>query len=314
MSRPSGTDRPRLALAWPTYNRPAALADHFDHLLAEAQDLGVPTFVSDDSPDEATAAVVAAAVVRYPGVHYRRNVPPLRHDANLIATLTWPDADYVWLMGDRFRPKPGVLARLLRFLDDQDMVFVNAHSDDHRMVPAATNGDARALLCDVLWHQTLTGATIYHRRMLEGASGARIWPNFPQLSLILDRAARDPLTIGWFGERSLHSVPEATSYWRNKMIEVFAHDWAAVVTAFPQIVPPGERSRVIGTHSRRMNLFSVEALMELKASGEFNWASLRQPWFRQAMHLRHWKLLTLLALPVPVSRRLIMIKAHLLRG
>jgi hypothetical protein len=271
------------------------MAENLAAILPEAQALGVAIYISDDSPDTATQAVVDAATAGHPEIHYRRNVPALRHDANLIATLAWPDADYIWLIGDKMHPAPGILQELLRFLDDQDLIFVNAHSDDYRMIPAVVGAAARALTRDALWHQTLTGATIYSRVVCDHAPRIRIWSNFPQISTILDRTSSDPVTVGWFGKRSLIvAASSGESYWRSRMVEVFAHDWAAVVTAFPKTVPPAERTGVIRAHSRRMNLFTSQALLALKSSGQFTPAVLRQRWFRQAMHLPFWKLLVLL--------------------
>lgn len=291
----------RLALAIPTYRRTDILETNLERILDRARELGVAIYVSDDSPDDTTERMVRRLSERFSDLHYRRNTPALGHDANLIATLTWPDADYVWLLGDALWVRPEPLARLLDFLDDQDLVCVNSHSPNYRQIKCLGDDAGRAFLRDVLWHQTLTGATIYHRRVRDWIAnqGDRlvVKRNFPQLSVILGYASDQPASIGWFGERSLGSTAR-TSYWQDKAIDVFVDDWVALICAFPKVIPADLRAKVIHSHSGNMYLFDAPLLLKLKQSGQFNLAALRKPHFMDAMHLSRWKILALLMLPV----------------
>ena len=162
------TDRPRLALAIPTLGRAETLEHNLRAILDEARALGVPIYISDDAPDDEETRVRVEAMARdYPAIHYSRNNPTLGHDANLIKTLTWPDADWVWLLADSLMIKPGEFTRIARSLDDDDFVFLNAIVPDAK---AQTYRDAPSdqVLRELLWNQSLTGATIYHRRVIGG--------------------------------------------------------------------------------------------------------------------------------------------------
>ena len=121
----------KLAIAIPTYNRVDALAANLPLLLAEAERLRVGVYLSDDSANDATELLAASLLVRYQNFRYRRNTPGLGHDANIRSTLSWPDAEHVWILGDVFRPKEGELFTVLEFLNDLDLVFVNWASDDN---------------------------------------------------------------------------------------------------------------------------------------------------------------------------------------
>lgn len=293
---------PSLALVIPTFRRTAILRENLDAMAAELAALGVAVYISDDSPDGETEAAVHALAEKIPGIHYRRNDPALGHDANLVASLIWPETDYVWLLGDALRIKPGCLGEIVGFLADQDLLLVNSHSDDRRMIPAVQGDAAHALLRDALWHQTQTGSTIYHRRVCdwvrEQDGNLTVVRNFPQLSMILGFASACPVRIGWFGEPCLQSAAKK-SYWRARAISVFVDDWATLVGSFPAVIPAHDRARIIGTHSARMDLFNTETLLEARSSG-FNWAALRRPDFRAAMHLPYGKLVLLLLTPRPM--------------
>lgn len=297
----------RLAIAIPAYGRAAAIASSVAGMAdeARAERLDIVFYVSDDTPDASVEDALQPLIDAGVALHYRRNAPSLRHDRNLIATLLWPDADYVWLLGSNYRVRPGYLRRAFDFLDKQDLLFLEEHAHDHRIIPALHGQKARALLCDRLWHQAMTGVTIYARAVQSWARARGndlvIAPDFPQISVMMGFASDRDATIGWLGEPCLAAAVGSTpSYWQARAIDVFVDHWAAAVTAFPAIVPPEQRADVIRSHSARTNLFTTTKLMELRQSGQFRWSSIRKSHFRTAMHLPHWKLLAILALPMTI--------------
>lgn len=302
--------RPRLAIAIPAFGRADAIAASIAAMADEARTAGlsVAFHVSDDTPDTSVEDALRLLAAAGHPVHYRRNTPALGHDRNLVATLLWPDADYVWLLGSSHRIAPGRLAPVAGFLADQDLVFVNANAPEQPDVAAVGGAAAHALLRDLLWHHTLTGATLYGARARDWARGQggalRVFPNFPQVSVILGfAAARDDATLGWLGGRNLaYSGSTTASYWRARPLEVFGTDWAAAIAGFPAVIPMREVARVVRAHSERLDLFNTDYLTTLRAEGRFRWSSLRQPGVRQAMHLPLWKLVAVLALPVPLLR------------
>lgn len=277
-------DRPRLALAIPTYSRATILADILATMKEDLQRLRIPVYVSDDSPDDETRLALSS----FPGLHYRRNIPALGHDGNLAATLVWPEADYIWLLGDSRCIKNGKLDKVLAFLEDQDLLFVNSHSDNYQLIPNRRGKSAHKLIRQMLWHQTMTGTTIFHQRVCAWVSSQgtnlKIKSDFPQLSIMLGFATENDPSIGWFGEPSIDSVAKP-SYWHDRIVPVFVDNWTALVEAFPAIIPVRHRASIVRSHSKRVNLFNFLVLLELRLSGTFNWKRLRQPRFRDAMHL-----------------------------
>lgn len=298
----------RLAIAIPAYSRAAATAASVAAMAQEARAAGlsIAFYVSDDTPDASVEEALRPLIDAGLPVAYRRNAPSLGHDRNLLGALQWPDADYVWLLGNRLRARAGLLAPILRFLEEQDLVFLNVHAGPRGDTPAVHGEDARALLRDRLWHQTLTGATIYgrgvRRWVAEQGSGLSIVRNFPQICVMLGFAAAHDPVIGWFDRESLEGADGEGSYWYATAVDVFARDWSDAVAAFPGVVAPAQRTAVIRAHSAHTNLFNTYHLVTLRQSGQFRWSSLRHPGTRAAMHLPAWKLLAIVALPVPLLR------------
>ena len=298
-------NRARLALAWPTYNRPEVLRQHLLAIRREAIELGVSIYISDDSDNLWTKEVAVAASDKELTVHYRHNRPALRHDRNLLFTANWPEADFVWLLGDKLRPAPGALAEVLSVLTDQDFVLVNWNSSDRRRLKELRDGDAREFLTTILWHQALTGATIYNRRVLNELGDIHVWPNFPQISLILERAGRSPFKIGWLGSSSLVAgTGLSASYWLQEPFGTFVRDWSNVVRAFPNVIPRNKLIKVLKEHSRQTGLFDADKMMMLRDAGRFGWKTIFMRDFFKVMHLRPWQIILLLILPPALVQRI----------
>lgn len=301
--------RARLAIAIPAYGRASAISNSIAEMAVQARlkESDIAFYVSDDTSDSSVRDALQPLIDAGLPVIYRSNSPSLGHDRNLIATLLWPNADYVWLLGSAHMVKPEQLARAYRFLEEQDLVFVNSVFPDHELVPLLQGKAALECLRDRLWHQTLTGVTVYGQRVRDWVAlnrdALKIMPDFPQLSIMLGYASHQELTIGLFGEQSLKSSGSDTpSYWRTRAVDVFVDNWSALVSAFPAVVPPEHRARVVREHSARTQLFNTTNLIHLREIGQFSWRSMTKRHFREAMHLPIWKLLVLLGLPVPTLK------------
>lgn len=310
--------RPSLALVIPTYCRVDILRDGISAMADMLREHDVALYISDDSPDDATATMVEQFRAHLPKIQYRRNDPPLRHDRNILSSLQWPTEDYVWILGDAGHVVADGFARVLAALDDQDFLFVNSHAAHGPDRPVMTGEDARCFVRDHLWHQTLTGATIYARRVLDwmttnGFQTVPPTPNFPHLSLLLDYLAAQPAEtrIGWIGTSMTRFVPK-NSYWRRNALSTFVDDWSAVVRRQPTVIRPDERHAVIREHSLRGQLFNLDLLLELRRAGTLNRDYLRrQPDAWQAIHQPAWLLRLVTYLPPALFERAIALRRRL---
>jgi hypothetical protein len=210
-------------------------------------------------------------------------------------------------LGDSFRTVPGTLSQILDELDDQDFYFINWNSTDRRTIERLADEDAVRLLVERVWHQTLTGATIYHNRVRTWVNQGdlRVHPNFPHLGVILGYASDHRTTLGWHGAPSLRSVPKARSYWSERALDVFVDDWSSTLEAYPRVISPEQLPDVIRSHSENTDLFNLPCLLTLRASGHLSLAALRKPHFWHAMHLPPVLVLALVLVPSGVLRPLL---------
>lgn len=296
-----------LSIVIPSYLRSESSVLNDEQFLDEAAALGVQVFISDDSPDDSIQQLYESRRARYANVHYRRNVPALKHDRNVISSLLWPESRFTWILGDSFRTVPGVLSRVLDELDDQDFYFINWNSSDHRMIGCLDDADAAEFIVERVWHQTLTGGTIYHDRVRRWvADGPREFhANFPHVDVILGYASTHDISVGWRGEPTLYSVPKGASYWTRRALDVFVGDWSSVLTAYPRAIPPERLPEVIRSHSQNTRLFNLPFLATLRATGHLDRAALRAPHFWHAMHAPRVLVLALVLVPPGVLRSLL---------
>ena len=279
--------RPSLSISFPTYGRGDEFSKNLGELIKEISSFDVAIFVSDDTPGDEIENVVRSYEKMCGKLHYRRNVPKLGHDKNILSALTWPDTDFVWLLGDSFRLDMDHIRPVLDVLNDQDFVFLNWQSDDLNHGLHLELDAAKKFLQQRIWHQALTGATIYNRRVIDWAvkNKIQIHRNFPQLSVILGYAESKHFSLTWMGKSQLVSEPKPAPYWHQHAIDVFAFDWSAVIKSHPTIIPSSIRRTVIRSHSQHTDLFSLQFLRRQRLLGNLRARVLLRSDFWRSMHL-----------------------------
>lgn len=262
---------PLLSIAIPTYMRSEVLNQNLRAMLPELIEHQVAVYISDDSPDDATAKSIALLREDFPLLVYRKNEPRNGHDANFFATVTMPDTDYVWYLGDSVYFTPGTLARILEVLETfrPNFCFVNSTANDldSRLVEGKA---VHQFLLERTWYLTLTGATIYGReaRNLTVPNERKSnWKNFPQLGLILYACSINAQRMYWIGEQGLGFNRNKSSYWLNSAFEVFVKDWCALISSFPELFNNTEQVHVIRSHAINTKLFSLVGLLRLRIKG-----------------------------------------------
>jgi hypothetical protein len=297
---------PSIALVIPTYCRPDLLRLGLEQMASALVANQIALYISDDSPDTATQEMVSDFVSRIPNIQYRRNDPALQHDRNIVLSLLWPSEDYVWILGDAGIVESKSFEQIIPILRQrQDFVFVNSHAAETGDLEMMRGESARRFVRDYFWHQTLTGATIYSRRVLnwlrEYSPDARgLTPNFPHLAILVDFMASHDTSIGWIGTPSTRFSPK-TSYWRQHALRVFINDWAAVVRRQPSVIQSHEIPQVLQSHSLKNALFDVDLLVELRRGGSLHLTYLHDtPDAFHAVHLPNWMLHIIARLPMRI--------------
>ncbi|WP_243324073.1 glycosyltransferase family 2 protein [Geothrix sp. SG200] len=292
-----------LALAIPTYNRPSVLMENLRHMLPELKAHQVPVYISDDSDNEDTRHLIELLKLEYDLIHYRRNTPSLGHDQNCISTLAWPEADYIWYMGDSIFFKAGSLGNILKALETQpEFVFLNSYVKDD-IYHTGIIRNWKQFLMDTTWYLTLTGATIYSSRSLGTIKNkefdAQKYPNFVQLAVVFEYFSRCSGNIYWFNETTIDVNKNKKSYWLKNAIKVFVVDWSNFIESI-LIFNETEKSKIIRSHSAKTHLFGIVNLLLIRKYEGISfrlWVNYRKK-IKKAFHLPSWIGLVVSLVPV----------------
>lgn len=299
-----------LAIAIPTYKRPAILDENIRAMLPEIRRLGIPVYVSDDSQDHETEAVVAALRQVYERIYYTKNTPGLGHDLNFVATIHLPDADYVWYLGDSVVIDAGALEKAHTVLSTYrpDFLFVNnenrcADTGDYRVT------DLREFLQHFAWHLTLTGATIYSRAAAQSVQPGDVkpWRNFPQLGLIFQYGLAAKRHAFWIGSSGVSSNRNKKSYWSTAVVTTFAVDWVNFIRNFAAFYPDEKLREMILSHSRHTGIFSWRNAIRYRLNRALSLKLLQthRAEIKLASHTSYAVLLLIATLPVAVTERIV---------
>ncbi|AXI04264.1 glycosyltransferase family 2 protein [Aquirhabdus parva] len=272
----------KLAIAIPTYNRASILVENLARMLPALGQYGIAIYVSDDSPNEETAR--ALAELSYPDLHYRQNTPGLGHDQNLMETLLWPEADYVWLLADALYPESELFENVVQAWATQpDAIFLNYDSWFEQNRSIQGQEDVKAFLYQQVWHMTMTGVAIYGLRLREFLREHRTrcsFKNFPQLALIMNLLRMPNPSLVWIGARYIHvNSSKQASYWAKSdtsILTTFGSDWVRLIDSFDDIYSDAEREIMIRSHSRYRGIFTVRYFLFCRAHGLFSLMFVRE--------------------------------------
>ena len=91
-----------LSIVIPTYNRAEFLDCCLGLIIPSAKKYNIEIYVSDNSSEDNTSAVVFRRVSEYSLIKYSCNSNNLGADKNFQIALGLPRSDYIWLLGDTY--------------------------------------------------------------------------------------------------------------------------------------------------------------------------------------------------------------------
>ncbi len=270
----------KLAIAIPTYNRASILKENIVLMLDEIRQYSIPIYISDDSNDADTASMINAIKKEYEHIYYFKNTPGLGHDKNCLRTLALPTEDYIWYLGDSVIIKPGGIGKVLDVVENgnHDFIAVNVENRNLDLTSRIFN-EGNALLLEIGWHLTLSGATIYANKIhgLIGSLDLVKCKNFPQTALIFERFARgDSAELYWINDKIVYSNKNKKSYWSSAIFEVFLMDWDFFISSLPPFYLAKNKRFSIKKHSEKTGLFTFLSFLEYRSKGIYSYEVLQK--------------------------------------
>lgn len=266
-----------LSVSIPTYNRPKILEENLQLMLPELIKHDIHVYVSDDSTNDETQNIIQTLTSIYPHVHYTKNAPSLGHDANCVQSLTRPETQYIWYLGDSIVIEPNAFQVVLDILtqDKFDFIVVSTQSRPND-VPSQHYQDANLFFKDLSWHATLTGATIYRKETIQSINTLPyLNSNFMQLGLLLEGMLQSSRGLYWINQPLISpNQNKGASYWKERIFKVFAYDWTVFIQSLPSQYNDNKID-VIKSHSHHTGLFGIKNLIKLRANGVLTYQNIK---------------------------------------
>ena len=268
----------KLAIAIPTFNRAEIVRDSICSIIDEVKEYYIPIYVSDNSSNFETEKIIRELKNQYEFIFYHKNTHDLGHDKNSFYVVQLPESDYVWLYGDSFSLKDGAVKNILETIENYNpgIIAVNAFNRDLDK-ESGLYTDCNAVLNDLGWHITLTGATIYSRRALSTINEVKPhnFKNFPQISLIFNFLAND-CSFFWDNNKWIVASPHKRGYWVDTMFSIFIDDWSNAIRNLSKSYKHEIKEKVIIEHSLKSNIFCFKSLLKARHLGVYNFKLYRK--------------------------------------
>lgn len=260
----------KLAISIPTYNRASILKENLMLMLPEIKKFNVAVYVSDDSSNYETRSIISNLKEEYENIFYSKNEPALGHDKNCLKSLSLPNSEYIWYLGDAQIIRNGAIARVFSIIDTNNYDFLVVSSKNRfPKISSKVYIDFNKFFSELAWHATLTGITIYRKDILFRAHYEKyVNSNFMQLGVILEELVNNQNGLCWINEQLIyHNKNKRGSYWSDNVFKVFAQDWSEFILNLPSGYTEKNKLYVIKSHSINTGIFGVKNLMYLRQKG-----------------------------------------------
>lgn len=268
-----------LSIVIPTYNRADILKENIELIFPKIKEFNLGIYISDDSNNCDTKKMIESLRVQfnYPYFFYEKNIPPLGHDANCIASLKKAKSEFVWYLGDSMIIPLDAIDEVIDIISkhENDIDFICLNSPNKHHYQSGVVLDTHNFIVNSTWHLTLSGATIYNQKVIEWMSNIDFhehYKNFIQLGIILKYCEQENAKFYWCNDLIVMSNKNKKSYWSKNTISVFAHDWWVFVNQFNKLFSCSEKRKVAKSHSMNTHIFGLKNYFQIRANGELTLA------------------------------------------
>ena len=262
----------KLAIAIPTFERAEILLENILSIIPQLEEHSIPLFISDNSSDNLTEQIVNKLNKQYKFIFYFKNRTDLGHDKNSFYVVQLPEADHVWLLGDSFSIEPNGIKEVLDLIDTHKPEIISVNAANRSLDEKSGFYTGHNTVLDKFgWHLTLTGATIYSKKVIStiGQVKPELFKNFPQLSLMFKYLSKD-CSFYWLNRKVINSAPKK-GYWVKTMFSIFIDDWSNAIRNLPSSYRDSVKEKVIIEHSLRSNIFGFKALLKARIFDAYNY-------------------------------------------
>jgi abequosyltransferase len=262
----------RLSIVIPSYNRAELLKNNLLEIQSDLIEHSIGVYISDDSTDDRVTDMYRENFNSNKNIFYSKNEPGLGHDKNYFHSLSLPDTDYVWVIGDSICLKKGAIKKVLDTIQSEKPDIISVNSENRGIsIDKHEYTDTLVIFEELGWHLTYTGTSIFSKNAIDSSVDIDInyFNNFPQIALIFNHLKKGR-SFHWINQNLIYSNNDKTSYWHVSTFKTFINDWENAIYGLPHSYPLDLKEKVILKHSLMSGLFSIRSLAKMRLEGVYS--------------------------------------------
>jgi len=255
-----------LSIAIPTYNRSNILCTNLARMYSALEQHSVTVYIYDDSDNDTSKKHISSFLQSFDSrlIVYHANQCRLGHDGNCLNALKNTPGDYIWYLGDTLYVTNEGLSVIVGQIKGgfHDAIVVSNHSNRTRSLVAGIITSPDTFLAHYAWHATLTGVTIYSRRLIDRANKTNPRSvygssNFAQLGFLLDGLCSPSISVLFINSVLVSKNSLAVgNYWIKDPIGVFCIDWYDFCYSLPDVYSDSAKLLAVKSHHQYTRLFA----------------------------------------------------------
>lgn len=270
----------QLAITIPTYNRADLLDCCLSVNIPIAREYGVPIYISDNGSTDHTHEVVLRRMKEYPLIRYYRNEVCIDVDDNFEKALKYPEADYVWLLGDTYKIPEGSIKYFLDQVSNNqnyDVAVFNLNGYIRHLSNQVFT-DANEVFEQLCTLMTSLSCLVFSKKIIQEANFKRYKnSDFIQTGVIFEYIALNRFQLLWVQSFSVtgfkcHTKKEIWAK-TDRVFEIGCHRWSAFVFSLPIIYPMASKYMVIRDFGTISGILTIRNLINLRKIKLLNLAS-----------------------------------------
>lgn len=269
----------KLAISFITFNRAKHIKEDLENITKLASDYLIDIYIYDGSTNRHTEYVVKKYVddgnnhIHY--LHLNSNMSTrdnltLRLDKALLA----PNAEYIWLCGDKFVVKPKYYSEILSYIDrSYDIITIYG-----RILRGTKKFDNPSDFVDyAIVPITQFGSTIIKKELIESFSIKKFRNKLPAfgiqlmyLKAIEEKSLFKGVVIDAGGQVNILTHYETKSDSLSCMWDTWIVNWYKFIHALPSTYD-SIRDGLYNRPDQQMGFFSSKELFRQRSEGQFDW-------------------------------------------
>lgn len=268
----------KLAISFMTYNRAKHIKEDLDIIAQPTKECGIDIYIYDGSTDACTEYVVKQCVEEgYDHIHYFRTDKTMSLTDSISQRITnalmFPDAEYIWLCGDKFVIKPEYYSEILSYIDQSyDIITIYGG-----ILKGTREFNKPSRFLDyAIVPITHYGSTIIRKRLLEHSNiqkARRECPPFtPQLTYLRAIASLKNfkgIVIDGGKQVNISSRYQVKRGWQSCVWDTWVLNWHQFICLLPDTYE-NVRKNLFNRIDKEVHFFSIRMLLLQRSEGQLN--------------------------------------------